>query len=357
MSSLDMVNVRKEPKVSVIVVNYNGIQFIDNCLRSLLNQSYQNYEIIFIDNASNDGSFDYAKSNFKQVKVFQTSKNIGYFGGALVGVENSNGDYLAFLNTDIEVDKKWLEKLVNALNSNEKVALATSKILNLDDKNIINTCGTDIQYTCLSFCRGNSLNRKYYNHIEKISAISGCSFITSRKILKEIGNLDYNFFMYLEDVDLSCRVLQAGYDIVFVPDSIVYHKYSFKFPPKKMYYVERNRYMILLKNLHFKTILIMIPSLILTEIVTWGYAISRGKEYIKSKIKAYYFTFKNLKKILEKRKSTQKFRKVKDKVVISKFMPTPKFEILIADQHKRIIIERIFNPIYKILYKITLKLL
>lgn len=355
MSLLNNYISKKTPLVSIIIINYNGLSYIDKCLSSLLNQEYPNYEIIFVDNASNDNSFEYVVNNYKKINIINTTKNIGYFGGCKEAIKYAKGYYFAFLNTDIEVDKKWLIKLVNILESDSKIGLATPKILKFNDKTKINSCGTEVQFNGLAYCRGLNNNEKEYNKLEEISAVSGCSFIINKNVLKEIGGLDENFFMYSEDVDISWRAQLAGYNIIFVPSSVVYHDYMFNLTPKKFYYLERNRYILLIKNLHLKTIFFMIPSLILTEIMALGFAILKGWEYIKNKINSCYWIIKNLNFLLKKRQEVQNIRKINDKLIISRFIASPKFEQLISNNKIQKLAERIFDPIYNILYKITLK--
>jgi hypothetical protein len=357
MSLLNNYISEKTPLVSIIIVNYNGLSYIDGCLFSILSQEYPNYEIIFVDNASNDKSFEYVRHNYPQIKAIQTSKNLGYFGACKEGIKNIKGYYLAFLNTDIEVDKKWLIEMVNVLESDSKIALTTPKILMSNNRKKINTCGLEIQFTGIPHCRGFKENEKKYNKLQKIASISGCSFIIAKNVLEKIGNLDENFFMYYEDIDLSWRAQLTGYNIVFVPSSVVYHDYSFNLTPQKFYYLERNRHMTLLKNLHLKTIFFMIPSLILTEFIVLGFAILKGLKYIKNKINAYGWIIKNFNSIWKKRQRLQNMRKINDNLIISRFIATPKFDQLISNNKVLKIVEIIFAPIFNILYKITLILI
>lgn len=348
------------PKVNVIIVNYNGKSDLEVCLISVLNQTYPNYDITVVDNNSTDGSVEYIKNRFPKVKVIENSKNAGYGEGNNIGIKATKGDYVAILNYDVEVDQNWISELIKALKIDKSIQIATSKILMYDDKEMINTCGNVIHYTGLVFCRGIYKNALEFNKKEPVASTSGCSFVISRKVFEELTGFDVAFGRFgsaysgsLEDTDLAWRAQLRGYRVIFVPSSVVYHKYKLKFNPKKYFYVECGRYLFLLKNFSCRTFVVLIPALLLTEILTWGYAIIKGPKFMKAKIQAYLWLFKNYREVLIKRRENQRLRKIKDSELFIRLTPDILFDQLISNSVSKVCIEKIINLVFRVHYSIS----
>ena len=128
-------------RCSIIIVNYNGRRYLDDCLDSLIHDLNQNDEIILVDNASSDGSVEHVAHKFPQVRVIRNDTNLGFSQGCNIGAQAATGHYLAFLNPDTVVVEGWLDALINALQDTPQAGLATSKILLLNNREVINTCG------------------------------------------------------------------------------------------------------------------------------------------------------------------------------------------------------------------------
>jgi len=345
--------------VSVVIVNYNGREHLKECLSSVLGQSYTNFEVILVDNCSTDGSADYVQRNFPQVKVVKNSDNLGYGGGNNVAYKNARGKYIAVLNPDTSVDKDWLKELVYALQQRPNAKMVTSKVLLYHDPKIINCCGNDIHFTGLVFSRGLGEKENYYAREEYVVAPSGCSFLVPRALIEEIGFFDTEFSHHwlFEDTDLAIRLQLRGYKCLFVPSSKVYHKFALKMNRQRYFMLERGRYLLLLKNFSCYTLILLLPSLLLTEALTWGYASYKGKEYIVSKVMAYKWILKNLHKVLKKRAKVQKLRSVGDKEVLE--LTTWKISIPQQWLKKRLlkmVAESFFNTLFFISYRLTLSI-
>ena len=127
-----------EPKVSIIVVTYNSLQNLEVCLRSLFNQSYQNYDITVSDNGSKDNSLELVKEHFPKVRLIENSSNFGYSEGNNIGVRMTDGDYVAVVNNDAEFDRDWLKNLIEVIWTDAGIGAVTSKILFFDDRKKIN---------------------------------------------------------------------------------------------------------------------------------------------------------------------------------------------------------------------------
>ena len=310
---------RSLPNCSVVIVNFNGLHHLKKCLPSVFRQNYPEYEVIVVDNASTDKSIEFLEKVYSQVVLIRNQENLGYSGAINAGLRQASGEYLAVLNQDTEVEPDWLKELVIALEEDQLAAMATPKILLMDYPEKINTCGNDITFTGLTFCRGFDQPADSYVEPETVSAVSGAAFVIRRCIIEQIGGFDENLFMYYEDTDLSLRAMLAGYRCLFVPESIIYHQYTFRFSPSKCFYQERNRYYSLLKILRWQTLLVLIPELLISEILAWGYVFLLGPDHIKSKYRSWVWLIDNRRQILKVRHNTQRFRKVDDKTILNHF--------------------------------------
>jgi GT2 family glycosyltransferase len=299
-------------KVSVILVNYDGMSHLDACIPSVLKQSYTNFEIIFVDNNSSDGSLEYARKKFPNLTFVVNDKNLGYAGGINSGLTRATGDYIAPLNIDTEVAPNWLSAMVDFLNENPQAGAATPKILLFDDRTKINAMGLNIHITGLGFCR--NLGKKDDISIipENVPGVSGCSYLIKREILEGMGGAPQECFMGNDDVIVSWLLRLMGYEIYCVPEAIAYHKYKLKMNPEKLYSLEKNRQALLLYSLKPSTIVVYFPIIAAVELLIIGYALLRGKAYLKAKFGALSSMGKDRKYIRKKRAQVRKIKRISD---------------------------------------------
>lgn len=307
------------PLVSIILVGHNSLSDLQRCLPTLARQRYDQCEILFVDNASTDGSVDYVMREFPNAKIIHNSINRGYAGANNVGFQQARGEYIAVLNPDTEVHADWLREMVLALQAHPSAGLATPQILIMEQPSRVNTCGNDVTLTGLTFCRGLDQAAGTYSQVERVAAVSGAAFMIRRAVVEEIGGFDEEFFLYFEETDLSLRAGLAGYDCLYVPTAVVLHDYDFRFSADKCYWQERNRYYSLLKTLRWATLLVLLPSLLLSEIIAWGYAGLQGRAHLRSKLNSYSWLFSHRVQISEARSAVQRLRRVNDRVLLRGF--------------------------------------
>ncbi|MFH0826898.1 MAG: glycosyltransferase, partial [Candidatus Omnitrophota bacterium] len=238
------------PFVSIVTVNYNGKQLLKNCFDSLSGLDYpkDRLEIFMVDNASRDGSVDYVKKQYSNVQVLKNNIN-NYCKANNLGIVNSKGEYVAFLNNDTKVDQGWLMELIKVINSDQEVGAVGSKILYMDGK--IQSAG-HIEYPNYYWADRGRLEEdgKQYNKIEEVSSISNCSALYRRKAIAQAGTFDEDFNMYMEDVDMAFRLRHKGWKILFVPKSIIYHALhgTKQKSEEKDYFITRNRLLFIVKH-------------------------------------------------------------------------------------------------------------
>jgi len=198
-----------EPLVSIIVVNYNGRKYLEECFTSLKNQSYPNFEVLFVDNHSTDGSVEYVMENYARfVRIILNKENFGFAKGNNIGICASQGNYIATLNNDTRVDPNWLKELVRAAEVDSKIGMCASKIYLMQNKKIIDSVGIGIYPDGTSKQRGwLEKDIGQYAKQEEILLPSACAALYRKKMLDEIGTpfcmtVDYQT---LEDDTVTLR--------------------------------------------------------------------------------------------------------------------------------------------------------
>jgi len=271
----------KWPSATVIIVGFRSLRYLDRCLTSVLGQSFPGeVEVVFVDNASHDGSAEYVRQTFRPVTVVESGVNLGYAGGNNLGGEQARGEILVFLNPDTETAPGWLMPLVQPLLDDADVGLTPSKILLMDERETVNACGNDIPLSHINWCRGFGLPADEFTVDADVPAVSGCSFAIRADLFRRLGGFDPSFFTYLEDTELSWRARVEGYRCRFVAAFVVYHDFRLAFSPAKIRWIERNRYRMLSRHVSLRTMLA------LAEVLTWGYAVSRGPSSVLAKARA-----------------------------------------------------------------------
>ena len=305
--------------VSIIILNYNAGDLLENCLDSVFKSNYKNFEVIVVDNISTDNSHKKCKEKFKKIQLIENSENFGYCEGNNIGIRKAKGDYIVILNPDTIVEPTWLDEFLIAY-SKFGDGLYQPKILSLYEKNILQSTGNMIQVFGFGFARDKGvIDKNQFNKIEKIGYASGTCIFTSSKIINQIGLLDPFLFLYHDDLDLGWRAAQLGINSYFVPKATIFHaeSYNLKWSSKKFYWLERNRKYCLLTHFSKDTYKKMRLNLLLVDFFVWLFYISKG--FIGAKIKAELDIRKNKKHIEEKYSELENKKIIQDEKLIKTF--------------------------------------
>ncbi|MEA2098434.1 MAG: glycosyltransferase family 2 protein [Patescibacteria group bacterium] len=237
-----------QKEVYIIVLNWNGKEDTLECLKSLEKINYSNYKIIVVDNGSEDDSVFEIKKQFSNIKIIENKKNLGFSGGNNVGIKYaiSNGaHYVLLINNDTTVEKDFLSELVKKGESDEKIGVLGSKIYFHSEPNRIWFAGGKVNWlknkgTHIGL---DQIDNRQYDKAEEMDYLTGCCLLIKREVIEKIGVLAEDYFLYYEDTDFSLRAKNAGYKIVYVPKSKIYHKISRSIKPGSssyVYYHSRN---------------------------------------------------------------------------------------------------------------------
>ena len=276
-------------KTCVVIPNWNGAEDLPACLDSLLAQSLKPH-IIVVENGSTDNSLELLRTRYPSVEVVPLPKNRGFAGGVNAGIKKAIADgaeYVALFNNDAVADQDWIKHLVNFLDENDTVGIATSKILDFK-KELLDTTGDIYTIWGLPYPRGRKEpagSKKYDNDTIVFGASGGASLYRVR-MLEEIGFFDEDFFAYYEDDDLSFRAQLAGWKIVYVPAAEVYHKISatsVKIKGFAGYQTLKNLPLLMWKNVPAKLMFRVFPRFVFLYFMIWGRAISRGQIWSSTK--------------------------------------------------------------------------
>lgn len=311
--------------VSIIIVNWNGKHYLADCLGSLAKQTYPAIEILFVDNASTDGSVEYVRAHYPDVHILQNRENLGFAGANNVGFHHAQGEYVLFLNNDTKVTPSFVTELVNVANSSEKIGGVQGKMRLMDEPDRLDSVGAFLTRTGFLYHYG--LAKKdspKYDKVIPIHTAKGACMLFRKNVLDEVlleGELfDPDFFAYFEESDLCHRVWLAGYQIVFAPKSLIYHKMGGTSKAMNNAFIQfhsfKNRINAYLKNLGVVELALLLPvHLFAAEAFAFISLVQqKGRPHIFFAIqRAIFWNVKTFPHTLKKREYVQKhIRKVTD---------------------------------------------
>lgn len=342
------MNLKNNKKIAIIISpNYKDYakRYSVDCITSIRKQKKINeFKIFITDNESTEESFTYLKKIAPEVEIIRNEKNDGFAKGNndAIKVAIAQGfDYFALFNLDTILDENCIAKMIEVMENPSNpfyqggsltIGAAQARLMLWPDKDKINSIGNVTHFLGFGYSDGykekfsifppmSGLRRinNFQFSIKEICYPSGAGVLFTREVLEKIGLLDEEFWMYAEDQDIGWRIWLAGYKCVLVPEAIVYHKYEFSRSIEKYYWMDRNRIIVMLKNYHWASLVLIFPAFLLMEIGLFIFACGNG--WLKEKIKVYkyFLNLKNWKYILNTRKQTQSLRKVRDKDIIKIF--------------------------------------
>ncbi len=307
------------PLVSIIILNYNGRNHVVECLESIFKTRSKDFEIIFIDNNSSDGSQDVCRKNFPQIIFIQNQRNEG-MSARNIGLRIANGKYIVFLDSDTIVTQNWLENFVESF-KNHGDGLYGSKILKKGTRDVMETAGNMINIFGLGYALAKGeIDDGKHEEFKKISYPAGACVFSSKQVFEKIGMVDEMFFAYHDDVDYGWRGLLLGIPSFYEPRVIIYHLSSpvLGWSKRKYFLLERNRWICLLSLYSAKTMIKLFPFLIIVEMGIFFYMIGKGMGL--TKIKAFFSLIVLLPRIRQKYLSINMQRKIPDKKIIEDFV-------------------------------------
>lgn len=250
-------NMELRPLVSILTVNFNQAEVTCQLIRSLRRMTYTNIEIVVVDNGSEKDDPSIISQQFPEIIYLETGKNLGFAGGNNFGLVHCQGEYVLFINNDVEVEPDFLEPLLQAFSEYPKVGMVSPRIHFYDEPGLIQYAGSTPMNPFTIRNSGIGWRQKdtgQYLESRLTAYIHGAAMMVPRKVMEEVGLMYDDYFLYYEELDWCYRVNKAGYQIVYVGQSLVHHKESVstgRNSPLKTYYLTRNRLLFARRNFDF----------------------------------------------------------------------------------------------------------
>ena len=307
-------------QVRIIVVNWNGRSFLEECLQGLRRQTYRSFSIVLVDNGSTDGSPAMVRERFPDAQVIALPENRGFAGANNCALRDLSTPYVALLNNDAVAARDWLEHLVEALEQTKEAGFAASKMLYYDRPEVIDRCGDGYTRAGVGLLRGRGEPAGHYSRREWVFGACAGAALYRTDMLKDIGLFDEDFFLIYEDMDLSFRAQLRGYRCLYVPEAKVLHRTSRSLvydSPVSVYYGHRNLEWNYLQNMPGRLILRTILPHLFYDLAAFCYFTvhGRGWDYLRAKGDA----LKGFRRAWGKRKHAQEGRRVSNEYIWNLF--------------------------------------
>ncbi len=319
-------------KAAVVVLNFNGVHFLEQFLPTLLRNTPLWAEVIVADNASTDTSIEWLQSHTPQVPVIRLSQNYGFAQGYNEALKELDHTFFVLINSDVEVPAGWLDPLVTFLEQNPDYAAVQPKILDFNKKDHFEYAGASggfLDTFYLPYCRGRIFETiekdlGQYDSVCDIHWATGACFAIRSSIYKEMSGFDPDFFAHMEEIDLCLRVRNSGWRIACVASSYVYHVGGgtlSRISAFKTYLNFRNNLFLILKNERLLKLIWLLPFRLILDLsiglVLWKkYSFS----HLLSIIKAYFHFIGNSIKMLKKRRTQSKGHRTKVNLLSTYFI-------------------------------------
>lgn len=303
----------KCPKVTVVIVNWNGEKFLNRCLSALMIQSVKPYEIILVDNASTDASLDIVH-RFPSVRLLLQTENLGFAAGNNLAIQAAceDADWIALLNTDAYPDPAWLESLLSAVRDYPDFDALGSKLVDANDPALLDGAGDAYHVSGLVWriCHGEKIPP--VSQVREVFSPCAAAALYRRSAFRSVNGFDEDFFCYMEDVDLGFRLRLSGFRCLYVPDSVVYHVGSattgHQHSAFAVYHGHRNLVWTYIKNMPGVLFWLLLPVHLLMNVAACIYfsLIGQGMVILKAKWDA----IKGIRKVWAKRRHVQAGRRI-----------------------------------------------
>ena len=302
-----------DPLVSAVVLSYNGRQLLEGLLPSLAGQTRPADEVLVVDNGSSDGTCEWLAAEWPEIRVERIPSNVGVTAALNRGVRAAQGEFVALLNNDIELDPDFLRELVRAALENPAAGSLSPKLLSLDDRRVLDGAGDTFYWAGTGWRRGHGeRDTGQFDAEQAIFGACGGAAVYRREALATVGPLDEDFFAFSEDLDWSFRAQLAGFSCRYVPSAVAYHRGSATVGKGETdffrYHTWRNGLWIVLKDYPLAFLLLALPRIVFGQLQNLRVAVHEHK--LRLLWRVWRDTARGLSALLRKRAAVQRTRRV-----------------------------------------------
>jgi GT2 family glycosyltransferase len=334
--------------IAVVIVAYDAGARLVRSLEALANEAPPGTEVVVVNNGRRGEEIAWAEAQ-DGVEVIEAGGNIGFAAGCNLGVAATAGDVLVFLNPDTMVAPGSLEALASRLDD-ESVGVAMARLRLLDEPEILNSRGASLHISGLGWSGGHGEPADSVVGVRDIPYANGSALAIRRSLFEELGRFTDELFIYLEDAELSWRARLAGYRVVLEPAADVFHDYEYSRNPTKLYYMERNRLLLVLTAFQLRTIAALLPVLLATEL---GMAVLAARQgWFRDKAAGWRWSLGHGGWIRAHRRETQALRRVPDRELAPYLTP-----VVDAAMIELPSLLRVANPLMRAYWSVARKLL
>lgn len=276
----------KVREVTIIIPNYNGIELLKNCIKTLEEQTCPDFKVLVVDNGSTDGSAE-VRSEVLDLEVVALTGNTGFCGAVNIGIQHTGTPYVILLNNDTEADPEFVSELLAGIKKSDRLFSCGAMMLDYRNRELIDNAGD--YYTALGWAvaRGRGKRKSDFQREKYVFSCCGGASIYRRDLIAEIGAFDEGHFAYLEDVDIGYRARIFGYQNRYIPSARVYHIGSAttgtRYNGKKVFLAARNSVYLLYKNMPALQLLLNLPLIVVGTLLKAVFFAVKGlgREYIR----------------------------------------------------------------------------
>lgn len=321
------------PLVSVSIVNYNGKKFLPDFFASLYQQTYKNFEVIFVDNNSSDDSIEYVKKNYPQVKIIKNTDNSGYAEGNNIGFRNARGEYILIMNNDTILADDLIEKMLRAFEEIPNLGTVQPMVRLMNDRQHLDACGSFWTNTGFNYHYGiyKDAAHPLYTQSFPVYGVKGMCMMVPRTVIEKIGLFDSDFWCYFEETDFCHRLWLAGYECWYYPQTFIFHHMGGTSSSRPSSFIQyhsfKNRLCSYLKNLGGKEMIKILPVyLFLNVIWSLAFLMRMDLENFLVVYKAVWWNIVHGADTLKKRKYIQtQIRKKRDVEIFDRVQRNPRW--------------------------------
>jgi len=352
---------RTLPTVDVIVLLYKNAQFMPALFAGLaeLDCARDCLTLHLVDNGPGDGTLAEAGLQMEKFAdrlpktiIHEPGRNLGFTSGNNLAMRQAlerNADYVYLLNGDAAFEPRALAEVVKAAEADQRIGAVQSLLVLQQNPDEINSWGNALHYLGFGYACGYHRKRNEApRDVTEIAYPSGAGVLLRSSVLRKIGLFDDIFIAYHEDLDLGWRIRLAGFRCVLAPQSVVRHHYEFSRSIQKWYWMERNRFLTLLKNYKIATLIWLTPQIVLSELALFVFAVFKGWWWDKLRVYAYLLRPATWRYLSEQRRVIDSFRQVKDRTILELTAPTIAYQDVESWPVKIIL-----NPIGRALHWLT----